>query len=196
MSNLVKIVICIFGAFISMNINAISQEYVVNMNKSSINWLGAKIGGSHKGTIKFMSGNLIVESGVIKEGVFIVDMKSLKNTDISNKKYRLKLEKHLKSPDFFGVNNYPFAKLEITNSELLSGNNYLINAMLTIKGNTKEIEFTAKLISKMKGLSFDTKLVLKRRDFNIKYKIGSYFDAIGDNSISDEFYLDIALILD
>ena len=70
-SYLVAIVLTIssFGLF--------AQTQTVNSEKSTINWLGKKIGGEHKGLIKLKSGVLTEKDGKIVSGSFVIDMTSL-----------------------------------------------------------------------------------------------------------------------
>ena len=48
---------------------------------------------------------------------FIIDMSTITNTDLEDAEYNAKLVNHLKSDDFFGVEKFPTAKLEIKGSE-------------------------------------------------------------------------------
>lgn len=51
-------------------------------------------------------GSLIFDKGELIGGEFIVDMSTIANTDMTGR-FQSKLEKHLKSNDFFNVLAYP-----------------------------------------------------------------------------------------
>ena len=79
--------------------------------KSKLSWLGEKVIGQHTGTINLQSGWLNWQDNKIMSGEFNIDMSSIKDTEGSER-----LEGHLKSEDFFGVEKYPTSKLVITGS--------------------------------------------------------------------------------
>ncbi len=159
----------------------------IDIKESTIEWKGKKILGSHTGTINLKEGYLEVEGDDLIGGMFVVDMTSLKNTDLSGEN-RAKLEGHLKSDDFFGVATYPTATLVIK-SATKKGNVHTVNADLTIKGATNPITF--ELI--MGETAARTSLKIDRTQYGVRYGSGSIFDSLGDNTISDNFELDVLL---
>lgn len=165
------------------------DKKIIKVDESAVVWTGKKVTGQHTGTITIKSGNLDFENGAIVGGMISIDMNSIKCTDLGEGG-AAKLEGHLKSDDFFGVENYPTAELTNINSTLgKATGTFDITADLTIKGITKPITFTAKV-------SNDTatgKIVIDRTDFNVRYGSGSFFDDLGDKTIYDDFELDITI---
>lgn len=93
------------------------KKFTADPSASALEWKGDKIIGSgHTGTISLKEGWLTREGNHITGGEFIVDMQSIKDNDIKDAKMRERLEGHLKSDDFFGVEKYPLSKLVITES--------------------------------------------------------------------------------
>jgi polyisoprenoid-binding protein YceI len=88
----------------------IAQTSKIDVSKSIINWEGKKITGQHEGTINFKDGYLIFKDKKVTGGSFTADMKTLSNTDQKGGS-KLKLEGHLKSEDFFGVENFSTSTL-------------------------------------------------------------------------------------
>ena len=76
----------------------------VDAEKSKIHWLAKKVTGQHEGFIQLADGELVMENDQIAGGTFTVNMQSLYATDLTGE-YKDKLEGHLKSDDFFGVEN-------------------------------------------------------------------------------------------
>ena len=68
-------------------------------------------------------------------------------------------------------------------------NSYAIKADLTIKGVTNPVFFN--LIFKNKTAS--AKLTIDRTKYDIQYSTGSFFDDLGDQTIYDEFDLNVVL---
>ena len=156
----------------------------VEIKNSKVVWKGYKVSGSHEGTINLKSGSLTFNDDQLSGGEFTIDMTTISCTDMEGE-YKDKLEGHLKSDDFFGVEKYPTSTLVITKSEQTSRNAYKVTADLTIKGITKSVEFDASIYGKKATAS----LKIDRTEFNVKYGSGSFFDGLKDNLIYDEMDL-------
>ena len=85
--------------------------YTVDAGQSVIYWTGTKPGGAHTGTVNLSSGTLGATDGNITSGSFVIDMTSIKNTDL-DAETAPKLEGHLKTGDFFEVDAHPTGKFE------------------------------------------------------------------------------------
>jgi len=167
----------------------------VDLSNSVVTWKGYKVLGSHTGTINLKTGNLQMQDGALVGGSFDIDMTSINCTDLTGE-YKGKLEGHLKSDDFFGVANFPTATFKITDvvSRGTEGA-YKITGNLTIKETTKPVRFNVQ-IAEENGQRVATGAVqIDRSDFDVRYGSGSFFDNLGDNTIYDEFDLDIRLVL-
>lgn len=164
------------------------EEKKVDVKKSEITWKGKKVTGAHYGTIDLKEGHFLVEDGELKGGGFIIDMNSLVVTDLSGEN-KGKLEGHLKSDDFFGVATYPTAKLVITSAAKKGDGTYGVVANLTIKEETHPVTFDLDWNKK----SASTQLTIDRTKYNVRYGSGSFFDDLGDNTIYDNFELDVNL---
>jgi len=168
------------------NVNA--QEKKVEVKDSNIEWEGEKVTGSHEGTIDLKDGYFTMENGELKGGEFVMDMTSITVTDLEGED-KGKLEGHLKSDDFFGVNNHPTAKLVITSVAKKSNDTYGVVADLTIKEKTNSITFDLD----MDDNSASTELTIDRSKYDVRYGSGSFFDNLGDKTIYDNFELDVEL---
>ena len=121
-----------------MSFNYIGSTYTVDTGSSEVKWTGYHLAKSyeHSGDIKLKSGNILVEDGKITGGSFVIDMNSISNADITDEKKNAKLVGHLKSEDFFAVEKYAEAKLEIKSVEGSKA-----KAEITIRGISNNIEF-------------------------------------------------------
>ncbi|MEM7086101.1 MAG: YceI family protein [Bacteroidota bacterium] len=160
----------------------------INVTDSSISWKGKKILGSHTGTINLKEGHLEMDGDQLVGGMFVVDMTSITVTDLEAGKGKEKLEGHLKSPDFFGIEAHPTATLLI-NKATKEGNTYEVSADITIKGKTEAINFELEMGKSAATTSFK----VDRTKFGIRYGSGSFGDDLGDKAISDKFLLDVSL---
>ena len=168
--------------------NVDAQENKVEVKDSNIEWEGEKVTGSHEGTIELKDGYFTMENGEFKGGEFVMDMTSITVTDLEGED-KGKLEGHLKSDDFFGVNNHPTAKLVITSVAKKSNGTYGVVADLTIKEKTNSITFDLD----MDDNSASTELTIDRSKYDVRYGSGSFFDNLGDKTIYDNFELDVEL---
>ncbi|MGD0755494.1 MAG: YceI family protein [Bacteroidales bacterium] len=172
-----------------VNVGA-QNKLTADTSLTKLLWLGEKVTGQHTGTIKLQSGWLDWQDFKIVSGEFIIDMKSLKDSE-SNKM----LEGHLKSDDFFSVEKFPTAKLVVTGSTPFDNGTAVVSGNLTIKGVTNPIEFKATIQKKVEGTWFFANITLDRTKYNIRYGSGSFFDNLGDKTIYDEFRLKVNLLV-
>ena len=160
----------------------------VNTETSKVTWKAYKVTGSHTGTVNLNSGALIFADGVLTGGEFEVDMASLVSTDLDGE-YKGKLEGHLKSDDFFGVEKFPSSKLVFTNVTASGKNSYEVTGDLTIKGITKAITLDVSIY----GSKATATMKVDRAQYDVRYGSGSFFENLGDKTIYDEFDLVVDL---
>ena len=160
----------------------------INIKESKVTWTGKKVTGAHTGTINLKSGFFNMEDEKLIGGEFVMDMTTINTTDLSGEN-KQKLEGHLKSEDFFGVEKHPTAKLVITNIASKGNDSYGVVGNLTIKNITKPVTFDLE----MNDNSASAKLSIDRSKYDIKYGSGSFFDDLGDKTIYDNFDLDVSL---
>ncbi len=169
-------------------------EYVVDSKKSTLVWTAKKVTGSHTGNITLSSGSLQIEGSALKGGSFEIDMSTITDTDLKNEKDRNKLVKDLKNKDFFDVEKFPTAKMDILSAAAKGGNNYDIKGNLTIKGITQPIQFPATFVINGASANATAKVTVDRTKYDIKYRSGSFFENLGDKVIYDDFELNVSLV--
>ncbi len=183
-----KIILAV--VMIAISLTGFSQSFSVDVNSSTVKWHGKKVTGEHFGTIQLKSGSFEIKNNKISSGMFTIDMASLANTDIEDAGYKAKLEGHLKSDDFFSVEKFPTATLEVKGSTFFTDNVSNVKGKFTIKGISQPIDF---VVTK-DGSKFTAEVVIDRSKFDVKYGSGSFFDNLGDKLIYDEFTLSIVIV--
>ncbi len=186
MKNLRTIAVALI-AVVSFTMNAQTTKKV-KADKSKVEWLGKKVTGQHNGTINLKEGALVFKGKALVGGNFTVDMTSINTTDLEGGA-KGKLDGHLKSEDFFGVEKFPTATLVFKTVADKGNNVTAVTADLTIKGITNPVTFD---MTTNNG-SATTKLVINRTKYDIKYGSGSFFENLGDKTIYDDFELDVTL---
>ncbi len=155
---------------------------------STVAWKGYKVTGSHNGKIDIKSGFLTFEDAQLSGGSVIIDMTTISSLDLSGD-YKNKLEGHLKSDDFFGVQKFTTSNLVFTKVKSTGKNSYKVKGKLTIKGITKNVNFNISIY----GNKATASLKIDRTDFNVKYGSSTFFDNLKDKAIYDEFDLVVDL---
>ena len=174
-----------------MEVSADATIYQGNPENSSVNWLGKKVTGSHEGTIGLDAANFIMQDGKLIGGYVVIDMTSIECSDLTGEK-KGGLEGHLKSEDFFHVEEYPEASLTVTSVKkyITEDANYKVQANLTIKGQTHPVEFPVMItLNDNDGLSAKGTLQFDRTLYDVQYGSGSLFSGLGDKIIYDNVTL-------
>ena len=153
----------------------------------SLRWSCEMLGMySHNGTAELSHNITRDDEGNISGGTVEVDMKSIlvtdDNFDPDNGKTSDKLISHLKSSDFFDVENYPSATFEILSINQDEGT---LGGLLTIKGvsQKKSVPFR----SSEQGAS-KARFKISRSAYGITWQ-----HPIQDNVLSDEIEISIQI---
>jgi polyisoprenoid-binding protein YceI len=173
---------------VAFSVNA--QELKVDALKSELNWNAKKVTGEHHGKINLKEGNVSLKKGKVVSGKFVIDMKTITDEDLPAGEWKDKLENHLKSDDFFGVQSYPEAVLVLKESTPFKDGKAMVKGNLTIKGITNPIEFEATKLDNV----YTALITVDRSLFNVRYGSGKFFENLGDKTIYDNFILDVKLI--
>ncbi len=173
-------------AFATTPVEVVKKE--VKTAESTVTWKGYKVTGSHYGTINLKEGALMFDGDQLTGGEFVVDMTTLISTDLAGES-KGKLEGHLKSDDFFGVESNPTSKLVFTSVKATGKNSYKVTGDLTIKGKTNPVTFDVSVY----GNKATATMKVDRSKYDVKYGSGSFFDNLGDKTIYDEFDLVVDL---
>lgn len=175
---------------------AAQKKYVADPSVSVIKWHGGKIvGGDHSGTIGLKDGWITSDGKSISGGEFVVDMTSIKNEDIKDAGSRARLEGHLRSADFFGVEKYPSSKLVLTGGSQFTGGKATVKGNLTIKEATHPVEFTVLETKSGDLLTYTATITFDRSLYDVRFGSGKFFSNLGNNTIRDEIKLDVTLVV-
>lgn len=190
MKNLIqKIAVIALVSFTALSFTAnTNDKKQIKTDASKIVWKGYKVTGSHEGTIAIQSGSLIFDKNVLTGGEFVIDMTTISSTDLEGTS-KGKLDGHLKSDDFFGVEKHPTATLVITKATASGKNAYTVTGNLTIKGKTNPNTFTISVYGNKATVS----LKVDRTKYDVRYGSTSFFDNLQDKAIYDEFDLNADL---
>lgn len=168
--------------------------YKLQPQLSTLGWEGKAVTHGHNGTMQFSGGDLQVRNNMVVGGTAVVDMKSMKATDITDAENHAKFVGHMSSGDFFDAPAYPTSIFKIISVAPIAGaaadaDNATITGDMTIKGVTQRISFPAKVGVKNGVAAATGKVTIDRTKYGLKYGSKTFFDSIGDKAINDEFTL-------
>ena len=167
-----------------------AQSLTANQSQSNIRWYGEELTGkTHFGNLSFRQGQIDLQDGVITAGNFVVNMSSLTVEDLSGGG-KARLERHLKSDDFFSIEKHPEATLKITQKAKVDGEIQQLYGELTIKGIKHPIDFTMTLGDNKTALA---KMTFDRSKYNVRFRSGSFFENLGDKLILDDIRMEVYL---
>ena len=142
---------------------AVAKTFTFGPETSTIDFIGSKVTGRHKGGFKKFTGELnVIEDRLVPAGNKVVI-----NTD-SLWSDADRLTGHLKSPDFFDAAKFPTATFVTTGIEKGTTNS-TVTGNLTLHGVTKQISFPATIQFTNGAVNLSAEFVLNRHDFDMKY---------------------------
>jgi len=172
-----------------------SLVFTLDTAKSRVIWEGseglAQIKETHVGTFNLERGSLTAREGSLVGGTFVIDIRSLKNTDIKSARLRLQQETHLKSADFFDAEKFPTATFDVTNAAKHSSlDSVMITGNLTMKGVSKSISFPAKVSVDSTQIQASAKFYINRKDWGMNYRAEQ---SLGDELIRPEVGIELEI---
>ncbi|MGQ1947571.1 YceI family protein [Geofilum sp. OHC36d9] len=176
---------------IAGTLSTFAQKSEIKVNESVVKWTGNKIGGSHNGEIQIKNGYFELREGDIVGGKVVMDMNTITNNDVEDEGYNQKLVGHLKSDDFFGVENFPTATFVVSKASKFENGKAKVSGTITIKGKSEPITFDVF----KKDNKYAAQLKIDRSKFDVRYGSNSFFDNLGDKAIDNIFILDIQIVI-
>lgn len=149
--------------------------YPFTQSDSKVSWTGAKVTGKHDGSFGQFGGIIEVVDGDPTKSRVRVDIEMASLTTEPEK-----LVKHLKSDDFFSVEQFPQARFTSTALKPTEGGGFDVTGDLTLHGVTKGITFPAKITVSADEVTVAAEFAINRKDFNVLYA-GAPDNLIADN---------------
>ncbi|MCA1763127.1 MAG: sodium-translocating pyrophosphatase [Flavobacteriales bacterium] len=163
----------------------LNGTYQVSPENSSFKWVAKKVTGQHDGEVE-VDGKFILEENIVQKGKFNVKMKSINVLDIEDPESNEKLTAHLKSPDFFDVENFPNAQIQMLTATEDGNGNIAFTGTMQLKGITKEIQGIYSVNKRGDRITLIGAFDFDRSKYDIRYRSASFFDDLGDKMIYDD----------
>ncbi len=169
------------------------MDYRIDNSLSTVSWKAHQPENTITGEISFKQGKINVLEELITGGFAQIDLTTIKVTDPKlESDEQKKLESHLKSSDFFNVQDYPSAIFEAEDVRTSSGfTTHIVVGDMTIKGVKHKIEIPANIIIEKGKIDIKAKLSVIRTKFNLDFMIEESF---GDKKILPEFDVEVHIV--
>jgi rhodanese-related sulfurtransferase/polyisoprenoid-binding protein YceI len=165
-------------------------EHAVDTEKSVLEWVGRNVANAHDGTLRLSGGSLTTRAGALVGGVLEIDMSSVEVGDLEGEMARL-LKVHLESEDFFAVERFPRARIEVTEARSIAdappgSPNCEISGRLTLRGESAEIMGPAVVAPHGKtGLALQANIEVDRTLWGVNYGSGKLYHRLGMHLVND-----------
>lgn len=149
--------------------------YAFSNEGSSVSWVGSKVTGSHDGGFNAFTGSFTADGDDVTTGSVEVNIDTTSlwsdNDDLTG---------HLKSPDFFDVEQFPTSVFKSTEIAANEEGGYTVTGNLDLHGVSKQISFPATIAMVEGGFTAQAEFSVMRFDFGMEYP------GPADNLIRDE----------
>lgn len=154
---------------------------------TTVEFVGSKVTGSHECILRKATGAVDAPEGDIEKGTlsFAAEMASVECDYKKPTDWTPKLNKHLKSADFFDVEKFPkatFVSTKLAPATDTTKGTHDVTGNLTLRGVTKEVTFPANVTVADGKVEASTEFSINRKDFGIVYK-GKPDDLIRDGVV-------------
>lgn len=159
------------------------NNYIVDAGKSVVTWIGTKPTGRHTGTFDIKDGKITLNDSSITSGIFTIKMNSVTVLDLTGKD-KEKLTSHLKSPDFFDLENYPLSRFEIVKVEEFRRDNlemeeieeefivmptHIVTGNFSMRGKTLSITFPAEIFISENIITAEARFNIDRTRWGVSW---------------------------
>jgi len=142
-------------------------SYVIAPETSTITWTGSKVTGKHDGGFKAFSGTIALADPSKPESAQVSVEIQTASIFTDNEK----LAGHLKSKDFFEVDQFPTATFTSTGVQPggAGGATHTITGNLALHGVTKSVTFPATIMLQRESVVAKAEFSINRKDWGLVY---------------------------
>lgn len=170
--------------------------YPLDVDKSKLRWIGRNLTNQHYGSIALKEGSLRLDkAGQPLGGTVVVDMQRIDCIDLEDSAMRKMLIGHLSHSDFFLVEKYPTAQIELKAFTPLEGTpgkaNYSASGVLTVRGVAQAIALNLTVVPLPDEIVVQCQFELDRTQHGAIYGSGRFFERLGMHLVNDHVSLDV-----
>jgi rhodanese-related sulfurtransferase/polyisoprenoid-binding protein YceI len=173
--------------------------YTIISGQSQVGWTGRNPTSNHYGTVKISGGTLNINDSAI-QGSLMVDMESIENINLAGNELQQVLISHLKSDDFFFIDAFPAARLEIHGGRFNQEAyptlpNCELSGTLDLRGVQNDLNFKATLTKGIDGyLHLSAHFDMDRTLWGIIYGSSKYYEHLGMHTVFDHISIELQVV--
>lgn len=174
-------------------------DYIIVPSLCRIGWTGRNPNNCHFGTVPVSGGNFHIDNSAI-QGSIAVDMDGIDNLSLAGNELQKVLISHLKSDDFFFIDAFPAARLDIrsgrfNHEEYPTQPNCELTGTLDLRGLQNDLSFGATLAKGMDGyLHLSAHFDLDRTLWGITYGSSKFYKHLGMHTVFDDISIELIIV--
>jgi polyisoprenoid-binding protein YceI len=178
---------------------ALDGIFEVDCKTSVIRWTGRNLFNHHEGTLKFASGSLDLRQGALDHGTLVIDMNSIACADLEDRSLNVMLIQHLRTTDFFDIENHPTATVAIKRAAAIPDAaaglpNHEFAVSLTLRGVERKLSFPAVVAAAdAQHVTAQAQMEFDRTQFGSHYGSGRFFAYLGQHVVNDHIQLHLKI---
>ncbi len=179
--------------------SALTGRFKVDPQRSTVRWIGRNLLNQHDGTVALQEAAIELDQGKLVGGNAILDMNRIICEDISDSAVNKMLIGHLRTDDFFLIDQFPTAQFELNYTATIpdarpGSPNYNIAGAFTLRGSTEPIAFDATLGTNDTDIALQAHFDIDRVLWGSKYGSGKIYEALGKHVVNDRISISFQLI--
>lgn len=174
-------------------------KYAILPEECRIGWTGRNANSSHFGTVNVSGGTIVLRESSM-QGSLTIDMDSIENINLAGNELQQVLISHLKSDDFFFIDAFPAARLDIrggrfTHQAFPTQPNCEITSTLDMRGLQNDLTFQATVVKGMDNhLHLSAHFDMDRTLWGISYGSSRFFEHLGMHAVFDDISIELLVV--
>lgn len=171
------------------------EALCVDTARSVVRWRGSeRVGDGHTGVVRLVEGRVSRDGDGFRGGHVVVDMTSIDVTDLPRHETRARAQllSHLKHGEFFDVERFPTARLDLTRIVQEDSDGYSITGDLRVRDSAHSVTFPASVRELTSDrLHATARLVIDRWRWGVEFD--GLTSPLRNALVEDEIQLDMEL---
>ena len=173
--------------------------FKIDPERSIVRWIGRNLLNQHNRTIPLKNATIALDKDRLISGSATLDMNRITCEEIKDAPISQMLIDHLRTDDFFLVDTYPTADLDLISVTPIENApygspNYNVSGTFTLRGKIQPLHFFATFGVNDEVIAFQAQFDFDRVLWGSKYGSGKIYEALGKHVVNDRISISFQLI--